>query len=287
MKRMTVVVVLTAASLGSCSGSGDSGIGSVESPTDSPESLPGDVADTGMSDPGVDDGEGEIPEGTFQGQAASLACRAPDYAADHGPFVNLDLMAFERYQQRSEASVSLPEAAIATLQVALVSLVNSDVAFASVYCNYNLFESTACVRSSIDGFTVDPASLVGDQLSFTLAFADDPVTFEHIIDNRDYDSGSVRVTDSRSGKVDLLEWSRDADGTERFDRHVAGTREITYSWVENADCSGTADVTDSDGTTVEFSSNLLWTSPQDDDFTFDFTNCSTLEGEKQCASGTL
>ncbi len=153
------------------------------------------------------------------------------------------------------------------------------LAFPLAACDYIIYAVNQC---QIPLTPLSGVTLNAGVLSYTRTY--DDLEVKMIISDSEYSSGSYQRTEN-DGLVVNMSWSRDSDGTERFN---STTNEgASTAFVEFPDCSGNATrvLTPSNGEPGPTLS-ASWSSPTDSGFSGTFEWCDLVEGAIQCTTFT-
>ncbi|MEE9319660.1 MAG: hypothetical protein V3U76_04370 [Granulosicoccus sp.] len=283
MKLKTREPVLIALLLSSCGGGG--GSNSVNTTGD--EIAAGSqTPDTTTDVP--DAGEGPAVSGPGVSSTTGLSCRSPsdpvDQAHDVALFDALDYEAFSDLLESDQDFFDSSEAVAVSIAFSSLSVTKIEsfvILAAAFYCDYEQYADNQCQSTLV---TVTSADLSAGALSYTYSQSDDSITTDVMISDSQYSGGSYRRTDS-DGKVTDITWSRDSDGTERF--NMVASNGSTSEFMEFSDCSGNASrVYASSGGQPEITTKASWTSPTSGGFTASFEACNFAEDSPGCTSFT-
>lgn len=283
MKLKTRELVLLSLLLSACGGGG----------SNSADSTLDESAATGSQTPGSttdasDPAEGPVVNSPAGNSAAGLSCRSQidpvDQTHDVVLFDAPDYEAFENLRNSSMDTLGMTEQAAAGFAYSSLSVTQIEalgIFAAALYCDYERYEDNQCQNSLAN---ITSAEVTAGVLSYTYSDADGSIVTTVMISDTQYSSGSYRRTDGE-GKVTDYIWSRDSDGTERF--NMSASDGSSSGFVEHADCSGNASrVYVLSNGQPGMTTNASWTSPIGGGFSASFETCNFIEDSPGCTSFT-
>lgn len=205
----------------------------------------------------------------------SLSCREHEIAVSGRPTMSrFDLISYPVYSDNLETFLSSGSATWPSFGLLDASYSSSIGNFIFSTCNYEMYAENRCTLiGSPQNVSVNNGVLSFDSVNNGV------LEMEATVNDVLFNEGTV-IIHQGEGITETIQWTRDLDGTERFNKVYSGGASLEFT--ENPDCSGNASFIWVEG--ADRSADVSWNSPNDANFKIDYTYCTNQDGPSECVS---